>query len=109
MAGRVTKAYEAFSQMVSQRGDSLRELTYDQLRELEDIPTEYVTIEKRRGRISTYLDKESMPSGAILVVVQGFQKMRFFPMIQQAAIDGFYRYPDGTMAPLTREDKWDFT
>ncbi len=30
--------------------------------------------------------------------------MRFFPMIQQAAIDGFYRYPDGTMAPLTRED-----
>jgi hypothetical protein len=94
--------------MVAERGNLLRKLTYDQLRGLADKPTEYLTIEKRRGKIATYLDKESMPNGAVRVAIQGFLKIRFFPMFSQVAIDGFYKYPDETTSPFTREDEWEF-
>jgi hypothetical protein len=93
--------------MVDEHGNTLRTLTYEQLRRLEERPVEYVAVEKRRGRITIHLDK-AMPSGGIRVVVQGFLKVRFFPMIWQVAIEGFYKYPDETTAPLTREDTWEF-
>jgi hypothetical protein len=93
--------------MVAEHVSTLRELTYDQLKEIQEKPVEYVAVEKRRGRIATYLDKD-MPSQGIRVVVQGFLKRRFFPMIWDEAIDGFYKYPDQTTVELDREDKRDF-
>jgi hypothetical protein len=33
-------------------------------------------------------------------------KKRFLPMVWDVALDGFYKYPDETMAPMTREDMW---
>ena len=29
-------------------------------------------------------------------------------MVYNVLLDGFYKYPDETTAPLTREDMWDF-
>src|SRR5579862_1541755 len=50
----------------------------------------------------------SLPSNDVQIVVQGFIKVRFLPMVSQVALDGFYKYPDETMAPLTREDLYAF-
>jgi hypothetical protein len=97
-----------FKQLVNERGDRLRRLTFEQLKQLEDKPVEYVIVESHRGRIATIVEREMLPSGGIRVVVQGFLKKRLLPMAWNVVLDGFYKYPDQTTAPLTREDKWDF-
>jgi hypothetical protein len=39
-----------------------------------------------------------LPSGGVRVVVQGFMKNKLFG--QSVALDGFYKYPDETVAPM---------
>ena len=67
---------------------------------------ELITVENRKAKISIIVNP--LPSGGILVVVQGIMKKRFLPMAWGVAVDGFYKYPDETMAPMTREDMWDY-
>ena len=104
----MTKAVELFQEIVNERGDVLRRLTYEQLKRFEDKPVEYVTVEERRGKIAIFVEQGKLPSGGIRVVVQGFLPKRFLPMVWNVALDGFYKYRDETTAPLTREDMWEF-
>ncbi|HEY4933505.1 MAG TPA: hypothetical protein VII23_18225 [Terriglobales bacterium] len=104
----MTKAVDVFQGLVHERGDLLRRLTFEQLIQPEVRKVEYVAVESRRGRITTIVDQGTLPSGGIRVVVQGFLKKRFLPTAWNVALDGFYKYPDETTAPLTREDMWEF-
>jgi hypothetical protein len=91
---------------VQERGRELRQLTYKQLKQRGEASDDF-TLQSRRATVSVIL--QELPSGALRIVVQGFLKFRFFPMGSQVALDGFYKYPDETTAPLTREDEWDFS
>ncbi len=101
----MTRLAAAFRGIVKERGDELRKLTYKQLKQL-DQTTERIVVGSRPAKISVIV--HTLPSNGIRVVVQGFMEMRFFPMGWHVSLDGFYRYPDETTAPLTREDLWEF-
>ena len=103
----MTTAVKRFQQIVNERGDDLRQLTYEQLNQLEDRPVEYVTVERRRGRITTFVERET-PDGCIRVVIQGFLAGRFLPMLWSVAMDGFHRYPDEKTTPLSLQEMWEF-
>jgi len=49
----------------------------------------------------------SLPSGGVQVVVQGFFEHHFLPGAS-VAWDGFCKYLDETMAPMSQPDLWDF-
>jgi hypothetical protein len=49
---------------------------------------------------------QPLPSGGIRVVVQGFMKAKLLG--QNVALDGFYKYPDRTVAPMPKEDFYEF-
>ncbi len=50
-----------------------------------------------------------LASGGVLVVIQGYLKSRWFgSFVSTFALDGFYKYPDETMAPMTQEDIWEY-
>ena len=95
----------AFKAMVEERGARLREFPFAKIKELANEPVENVIVGSRKGMIGTIV--LALPSGGIQVVVQGFLKHRFTPW-KDVALDGFYKYPDETMAPMTSEEFWDF-
>jgi len=101
----VNEALRSFRHIVNERGENLRKLPFQRLKQL-DQPTERFTVGNRKARLSIIVNQ--LPSGGILVVVQGFLKKRFFPMASDVALDGFYKYADETMAPMTREDMYSF-
>jgi len=89
--------------MVEDRGAHLRKVPFVKLK--DQAKGEHVEVGGRRGTISTIL--LPLPSGGVQVVIQGFLKHRFLPG-SSVALDGFYRYPDETIAPMSKEDFWDF-
>lgn len=101
----MSEAVRIFQDIVNERGDGLRKLPFQQLKQLVE-PAELITVGNRKGKASIIVNQ--LPSGGILVVVQGFLKQRFLPMVWSVALDGFYKYPDETMAPMTREDMYSF-
>jgi hypothetical protein len=48
-----------------------------------------------------------MPGGALQIVIQGFLEHRFLPG-KSVALDGFYKYRDEAVAPMSSEDFWKF-
>ena len=96
MLNRRKRPYARFQSLVKERGNRLRKLAYEQLKRINE-PTEWLTIESRPARIATMV--QSLPSDGLRVVVQGFIKVRLVPMVYQVSLDGFYKYPDETMAP----------
>ena len=102
----MSEADAEFQRIVSERGSALRQLTYEQLKNLQDEPVEYVTVESRRGLIFTTI--EHRPPSSVRVVVKGLLAKRLLFMVSNVAIDGFYKYADETTSPLTREDMWEF-
>lgn len=92
-----------FQAMVQERGQTLRQLPFAELK-LQDTGEE-VNLGPRTGTISVIV--LSLPSGGIQVVVQGFLKHCFFSG-SSVALDGFYKYPDEAIAPMSDEEYWDF-
>ena len=99
------RSYAAFQDIVKERGNQLRKLAYNQLKQLDE-PTEYFKVESRPARVSIIV--LSLSGDELIVVVQGFLKVRFVPLISKVALDGFHKFSDGSMAPLTREETWRF-
>jgi hypothetical protein len=99
------KALGTFRKIVEQRGQLLRERSFAELKELTNQPVDEITVESRRGTIGTLMFP--MPSGGVQIVVQGFLEHRFLPG-KSVALDGFYKYPDETIAPLSPQDFYDF-
>ena len=83
-------------------------MSFSEIRQLKDTPVETVTVGGRRGQIATIVDTETLPSGGMRVVVQGFLRKRLVSMISDVSIDGFYKYQDEKIAPLPEEDMMEF-
>lgn len=96
------KQLAAFRTMVEERGARLRHLPFAKL---TNQPSEEVVVDSRRGTIATLVIP--VPSGGVQVVVQGFLEHRFFPG-KSVALDGFYKYPDESIAPMSPQDFWHF-
>jgi hypothetical protein len=100
------KALGAFRKIVEQRGQSLRQRSFAELTEMARQPaTEHLTVESRPASISIIL--RPLPSGGLQIVVQGFLEHRLFPG-KSVALDGFYEYPDGSMALMSQQDFYEF-
>ncbi len=91
--------------MVEERGNNLRQLSFEDLKRLADEPIEHLTVDSRPATIGIIV--QSLPSGGIRVVVQGFMKARFIGG-SHVALDGFYKYPDETVAPMPTEEFYEF-
>ena len=101
------KSLALFRKTVNQRGQHLRALTFKELSDIgENAPIEHLVVDKRPATIALIV-RPLTRSGGLQVVVQGFMKGKFFP-VKHVALDGFYKYPDETTAPLSEEHFWEF-
>jgi hypothetical protein len=98
---RFPRAAAVFQELVDERGRQLRALDYDGLARAGQEPVEHVTVESRPATIGIIVDRQ--PDGSLRVVVQGFLKARWMPG-SHVALDGFYKRPDGAIAPLEAND-----
>jgi hypothetical protein len=98
------KALSKFREIVNERGARLRGLPFEELAQLGESPIEHLCVESRPATISIIV--QSLPTRGIRVVVQGFMKAKLLG--QHVALEGFYKYPDGTVAPMSNEDFYEF-
>jgi hypothetical protein len=98
------KSLATFRKIVNERGERLRQLPFEELKRLANEPIEHLTVDSRPATIGTIV--QSFPSGGIRVVVQGFMKARFLG--SHVALDGFYKCPDETTAPMSDEEFYEF-
>jgi hypothetical protein len=49
-----------------------------------------------------------MPDASLRIVLQGCMNARLFPLLKHVALDGFYKYPYGTVKPMPEDEFWDF-
>jgi hypothetical protein len=96
---------QKFQEVVDERGRQLRALPFEELR-LVSKPTEHLSIDSRDATIDIIVQPH--PSGGVRVVVQGFMSTRWFRGIKQVALDGFYKYPDETIAAMPAEEFYEF-
>jgi len=99
------KSLATFRQIVDERGERLRQLTFEGLKQLSTGPTEHITVESRPATISIIVQPK--PDGSLRVVVQGFMKARFVPG-KHVALDGFYKHPDGAVTPMPANEFYEF-
>lgn len=89
---------------MNQRGAKLRELPFEKLQRLAEAPIEHLSVESNPATIGIIV--QSLPDGGIRVVVQGFMQAKLLG--KNVALDGFYKYPDGTVTPMSEEDFYEF-
>jgi hypothetical protein len=94
------KALGTFRKIVEQRGQRLRERSFAELKQLANQPVEQITVESRPATIGIIV--LPIPSGGLQIVVQGFLEHRFIG--KSVALDGFYKYPDETVAAMKEEE-----
>ena len=98
------KSLTRFREIVNERGNRLRTLPFEELKRLVDAPIEHLNVESRPATIGIIV--QPLPSGGIRVVVQGFMKAKILG--QNVALDGFYKYPDETVAPMPDSEFYEF-
>lgn len=98
------KALAAFQKVVRERGEELRNLGFDELKQVGSGPTEHVMIQSHPATISVIV---LQTGGDLRVVVQGFMESRFLPG-KHVAADGFYKHPDGSVTPMAGEELYEF-
>jgi hypothetical protein len=98
------KSLAAFRKIVNEKGQRLRQLTFDDLKQLirplEKGTVEHLTVDSRPATIGIIV--EATGDGVLRVVVQGFMKGRFLG--NSVALDGFYKYSDGSMSPMPDDE-----
>jgi len=67
---------------------------------------ESMTVGSRSGTILTIV--ESRDDGRLRVVVRGALQWRFLPFAYSMAMDGFYKHPDGGVAPMPEKEFLEF-
>lgn len=95
-----------FREIVNQRGAHVRSLSFEDLRGLNGAPLEHLILDRRKATIGFIV--EPRPDGSLLVVIQGFMDGRLLPFIKNVALDGFYKYPDGRLAPMPQQEFYRF-
>ena len=98
------RSLDNFRQLLIDRGSELRRRSYDELKLLMDTPVEDVSLDSRRASIATVV--EAMPDNSLRVVLQGFMSGRLLG--EHVALDGFYKYPDGAVKPMSDDEFLDF-
>jgi hypothetical protein len=88
---------------VNEHGEKVREPPLEELERAGTRPTEHLIVDSRPATISIIV--QSLPEGGVRVVVQGFLKGWVF---KDVALDGFYKYPDETIAPMPNEEFFEF-
>lgn len=101
---RSPKQLALFRQIVNDRGARLRSVPFAELKRLGGSPVEQMTVETRPATVGVIV--QSLPSGGIRVVIQGFMKAKLLG--KHVALDGFYKYPDETVAPMPQADFYEF-
>lgn len=89
---------------MNERGARLRNLSFEELTRPGEAPIEHMNVESRPATIGIVV--QPRPDGGIRVVIQGFMKAKLLG--QNVALDGFYKYPDGTVAPMPNEEFYEF-
>ena len=102
----IPRSLETFRELVSARGHKLRDLSYHEIEQLHDSPIEDLVVDSRLATIATIV--QPMPDTSLRVVLQGFMNARVFPVLKHVALDGFYKYPDGTVKPMPDDEFYDF-
>lgn len=89
-----------FQEMINERGQRLRRLTFEELERLDACNAETVIVDSRPATISIIVQPRE--DDRLRVVIQGFIKPRFFPG-KHVALDGFYklRMEPSTQCPIT--------
>jgi hypothetical protein len=106
--GKYKEELERFKAAVKERGHELRKLSLFELEQVGDQPTEHFSVGARTATIDIIVEQPSYPNQeARRVVVQGFLKHRFLPG-KSVCLDGFYKYPDGSIVPMIRKELWDY-
>jgi hypothetical protein len=99
------KSLAMFRKIVSERGEGLRKLTQEELKKLAVEPSEQLIVDSRPATIGIIV--QFRPDGSLRVVIQGFMKARFIPG-KHVALDGFYKHLDGTVAPMSDKEFYEF-
>ena len=94
------RSLDNFRQLVNARGAELRRRPYRELQLLTNAPVEDVTVDSRPATIATIV--EAMPDNSLRVVLQGFMGARLLG--KHVALDGFYKYPDGAVKPMSDDE-----
>jgi hypothetical protein len=105
LVGTLSGGVAKFRKIVDERGERLRGLAFEELKQLTSQPIEHPTVEARPATIGIIV--QPLPSGGLRVVVQGFMDARLI-LGKHVAQDGFYKYPDGTVAPMPSEEFYEF-
>ena len=102
----IPRSLETFREIVNARGHKLRDLSYHEIEQLHDSPIEDLVVDSRPATIATIV--QPMPDASLRVVLQGFMNARLFPILKHVALDGFYKYPDGSVKPMPDDEFYDF-
>jgi hypothetical protein len=94
-----------FREIVNERGERLRKLSYAELDNFGSRPAEFVEVDGRQGSVAVIV-LHPVPN-TLQVVVQGFLRHRFLPGAS-VALDGFYKYRDGSVAPMQPQEFYGF-
>jgi hypothetical protein len=89
---------------VNGRGAPLRQLSFEELTRLGETPIEHLIVESRPATIGIIV--QPLPSGGIRGVGHRFIQAKVLG--RSVALDGCYKYPDGTAAPMPEEDFYEF-
>lgn len=100
------RSLSTFREIVNARGNSLRSLSYQELKALEGLPVEHLSVESRKATISIIVETTS--DSSLRIVVQGFMDSRLFGILKHVALDGFYKFSDGTIQPMPDDEFKDF-
>ena len=102
------RSLATFRELVNQRGDRLRSLTFAELEDLARVPSsESINVESRAATISTIIQHRE--DGSLRVVLQGFMKLRWLPFGKHVAVDGFYKHPGGAVTPMPDREFYEFS
>jgi len=100
------RALATFQQLVNERGERLRGLSFAELEQLARPPVgpsgENLTVESRPATIATVVER--WPDGRLRVVLHGALKPRLLPFGHHVAMDGFYKHPDGSLTQMSDEE-----
>jgi hypothetical protein len=94
------RVLDNFRQLVNARGAELRRRPYRDLQLMTDAPVEDLTVDSRPATITTIV--EAMPDNSLRVVLQGFMGARLLG--KHVALDGFYKYADGAVKPMSDDE-----
>ncbi len=99
---------DEFQKIVDEHGKTLRGKSRSELLDLQDVPTEIVEVDGRKGTIDLNVEEESR--GSLRIVVQGFLDTKWFSRlgIKNVSLNGFRLEADGSISELRDEEYYEF-